>query len=116
MSTEPDRSIETLIRLAGEREMPSEEATARARDAAEQSWRRLLATRPPRAHSRVPLALAAALGLVVLGVYAWTQREPAPPAVIVARVVMLDGGAQILRGRAAQLARPGTEVASGAVL
>jgi hypothetical protein len=30
MSTEPDRSIETLIRLAGERELPSDEATTRA--------------------------------------------------------------------------------------
>jgi len=116
MSTEPDRSIETLIRLAGERELPSDEATTRARDAAEQSWRRMLATRPPRARSRIPLALAAALALVVLGVYAWTQREPAQPPVIVARVVALDGGAKVLRGRAAQLAKLGTELTSGAVL
>jgi hypothetical protein len=40
MSPDPDRSIETLIRLAGEREMPSEPAARRARAAAEESWRR----------------------------------------------------------------------------
>jgi len=76
MSTGPDRSIETLIRLAGEREMPSDEATLRARTAAEQSWQRML-QEAPRARMRIPLALAATLTLAVLGWYAWTQRDPA---------------------------------------
>ena len=36
-------SVERMIRLAGERAMPSEEAMRRARAAAEESWRRTLA-------------------------------------------------------------------------
>ena len=115
MSTDPDRSIETLIRLAGERELPSDEATARARDAAEASWRRMLASKPARPGSRIPLALAAALALVALGWYAWMQRDAAPP-VVVARVAAVDGGARIRRGRANQIARLQDEVTSGAIL
>lgn len=116
MSTGPDRSIETLIRLAGEREMPSGEATARARAAAEDSWRRMLAARPARARTRIPLALAAALALVMLGWYAWTQREAAPSREVVARVVAMDGSVRMRRGRALQITRLDAEVTSGATL
>jgi ferric-dicitrate binding protein FerR (iron transport regulator) len=116
MSTGPDRSIETLIRLAGEREMPSGEATARARDAAEASWRRMLASRPPRARARIPLALAATLALGVLGWYAWTQRQAAAPPVIAARIVAVDGNARIRHGRALQIAKLDGDVTSGATL
>ena len=87
MSTDPDRSIETLVRLAGERELPSDEAVARARAAAEEAWRRMLASEPARPRSRFPLALAATLALVVVGWYAWSHREPEQPPMIVARVV-----------------------------
>lgn len=116
MSPNSDRSIETLIRLAGERESPSGEATARARDAAEQAWRRMLADEPRRARSKFPLALAATLSLLVLGLYAWTQREAAQPPVVVARVVALEGGARIARGRALQIVKLEDEVTSGAIL
>jgi ferric-dicitrate binding protein FerR (iron transport regulator) len=116
MSTDPDRSIETLIRLAGEREMPSEEATARAREAAEHSWRRLLNEPRARARTRMPLALAAALTLVVLGWYAWTQREAAQPPAIVARVAAVEGDARIQRGRALQIARLDGDLVAGAIL
>jgi ferric-dicitrate binding protein FerR (iron transport regulator) len=116
MSTDPDRSIETLIRLAGEREMPSDEATARAHQAADQAWRRMLAGRPGRARTRIPLALAATLMLVALGCYAWTQREMLQPPVVVARLVAIDGGAQIAVGRELQLAKPQAELATGATL
>ena len=116
MSTDPDRSIETLIRLAGEREMPSHEATTRARDAARESWRRMLADKPSRARPRLPLALAAALMLIVLGWYAWTQREPAPPPVLIARVVTVDGAARIARGRDLQLAIRAADLTTGAIL
>ncbi len=115
MSTDPDRSIETLIRLAGEREMPSDQATARARDAAEQSWRRMLSERP-RARMRIPLTLAATLALAVPGWYAWMQREAGQPPLIVARVAAVEGGARILRGRAMQIARLDGELVAGATL
>jgi len=115
MSSDPDRSIETLLRLAGERELPSDEATSRARDAAEVSWRRMLASEPARRRSKIPLALAAALALVVLGWYALTQREVAPP-VLVARIVAVDGSARIRHGRALQNAKLEDDVTSGAIL
>jgi ferric-dicitrate binding protein FerR (iron transport regulator) len=115
MSTDPDRSIETLIRLAGEREMPSHQATLRAREAAERSWQRMLKERP-RSRVRVPLALAATLALVLTGWYAWTQREAAQPPVIVARVAAVDGGARIQRGRAWRSATPNSELAAGTIL
>jgi hypothetical protein len=116
MSTDPDRSIETLIRLAGEREMPSDEATARARDAAEDSWQRLLSEPRARVRPRMPLALAAALTLVVLGWYVWTQRQAAQPPVMVARIAAVEGGARIQHGRALQLARIDGDLVAGAIL
>jgi hypothetical protein len=116
MSTDPDRSIETLIRLAGEREMPSDEATARARAAAEASWRAMLADKPPQRRSRLPLALAAALTLAVLGWYAWTPRVVVQPSVLVARVVTVDGAARIARGRELQIARRDHDLMSGVIL
>jgi len=117
MSTDPDRSIETLIRLAGEREMPSDEATARARAAAEGSWRSMLHQPRPR-RLRVPLAIAAtlALALAVPGWYALNQREATQAPVVVARVVAVDGIARMASGRALGLARPDSEVMSGDTL
>jgi transmembrane sensor len=117
MSPDPDRSIETLIRLAGEREMPSEPATRRARIAAEDSWRRMLANRPPsRARIRLPLALAAALGLAVFGFYSWTPRDVSPPPMVLARVVALHGGAMLRAGDAQTVAALDAAVMSGTVL
>jgi ferric-dicitrate binding protein FerR (iron transport regulator) len=115
MSNGPDRSIETLIRLAGEREMPSDEATARARAAAEGSWRHMLAEAPPRARSRIPLALAATLGLVALGWYALKPQRPESPPMAVARVVALDGGVILVRDRASA-AGLNAEIVTGSTL
>lgn len=116
MSTDPDRSIETLIRLAGEREMPSAEATTRAREAAEQAWQQMLADKPARFRSRLPLALAATVTLAVLGWHAWTNREVAQPRVVVARLVTVDGAARIARGRELQRALPAAELTSEVIL
>jgi ferric-dicitrate binding protein FerR (iron transport regulator) len=115
MSPDPDRSIETLIRLAGEREMPSEPATRRARLAAEDSWRRMLANRPKPARFRLPLAFAAALGLAVLAFYAWVPRGDSQP-VVVARVVALDGAVTLRGGDADTRAALDAQVMSGATL
>ena len=113
MTQDPDRSFKTLLRLAGEREMPSAEATERARLAAEQAWRRALADRRRR-RGFLPIALAAGLGLVAL--FTYTRREVAPPAVAVARIEALDGAATLrsIHGRAA--VADGTEVLTGSSL
>jgi FecR-like protein len=116
MSADPDRSIETLIRLAGEREMPSAQAIARARAAAEQSWRQMLASTSPRARWRLPLALAATVTLACFGWYAWTHRGPAPPPAIVARLVSVEGTVRIARGRALPIAPPGADLTAGVIL
>src|SRR5688500_11577243 len=117
MSPDPDRSIETLIRLAGEREMPSEPAARRARIAAEESWRRMLANRPaPRARFRLPLALAAALGLVVLAFHAWTPRDISQPPMVLARVVALHGAATLRVSGAEAAVALAANVMSGTVL
>lgn len=114
MSPDPDRSIETLIRLAGERETPSEAAAQRARGAAEESWRRMLAERPARASFELPLAFAAALGLAVLGLYAWMQRDVAPP--VVARVVAHSGAAMLQRDDAESAVTLDANLLSGTTL
>ncbi len=93
-------SIEKLIRLAGEREMPSAGAMERARSAAEDSWQRTLKQAPPRPvrwRLWLPLACAAALGALVL-VF---RGGPAPEAVPVrvAQVVKLQGGAMLQDAR-----------------
>jgi len=96
-----DRSIETLIRLAGGRELPSAEGTERARVAAEAAWRRLLAATPavveaPAASRRAFWgAFVLAAGIAVLAVLVLRREaEPIPAARIVARegVPDLSGG------------------------
>ncbi len=117
MSPDPDRSIETLIRLAGEREMPSEPATRRARIAAEESWRGMLASRPaPRARFRLPLAVAAALGLVVFAFYSWAPRDIAQPPMVLARVVALHGAVTLRASGAETTVALAANVLSGTVL
>ena len=117
MSPEPDRSIETLIRLAGEREMPSEPATRRARIAAEESWRRMLANRPAtRTRFRLPLALAAALGLGILAFYSWKPRDISQPPMVLARVVALHGAATLQASGTETAVAPAADVMSGTVL
>jgi len=94
MSQETDNSVERLIKLAGERDVPSNEGTRRARAASERAWRQMLAqgSRPARRGGRFlayGLATAASVALV-----AWMmgRNEVEPPTpVTVARVLTLDG-------------------------
>lgn len=97
----PDRetAVEQLVRLAGERDMPSPEATQRARAAALESWRSALArqaggTRRPAARW---LALAAAAGIAGVAATLYWSR-PAEP-VRVARVSAVDGHAALHAGQ-----------------
>jgi ferric-dicitrate binding protein FerR (iron transport regulator) len=91
--TEHD-SVERLIKLAGERDLPSAEGMQRARAASEQAWRQTLA-QPKWKASRLGrflapgLAMAASLVLLV-----WFVGRPAPepaPPVMLGRVMAVEG-------------------------
>jgi len=116
MKPDPDRSIETLIRLAGEREAPSAAATQRARVAAEESWRRMLDTAVRRPRWRMRLAYAAALGLVAFAAWFWTQHQATPPATVVARVAGLEGIVTLRQGDADRVVTLEEDVLSGTTL
>jgi len=116
MKPDEDRSIETLIRLAGERETPSAAASARARLAAEQSWRRMLDEPAQRARWRMPLVYAAALGLAAIAIFCWTRRDAAAPATVVARIVALEGSSTLRQGDSRLAAVPDAKVMSGSTL
>jgi ferric-dicitrate binding protein FerR (iron transport regulator) len=116
MKPDPDRSIETLIRLAGEREMPSEAGMARARLAAGESWRRMLEASAPRPRWHLPVAWAAALGLVAITAGFWLLRDDTPPGTVVARVVATSGASSLSRGDAQIALARDTDVISGSTL
>jgi ferric-dicitrate binding protein FerR (iron transport regulator) len=118
MSQQTDRSLEKLLKLAGQPDMPSSDATERARNRARQSWERMLNQErvqgTPRRRSRFTWALAAAAGLAVVAVLLIATRAP-PVAVRVANVLAADEGA-VLHARKDSVVRPLTEVHSGATL
>ncbi|MES1263962.1 MAG: FecR family protein, partial [Peristeroidobacter soli] len=95
--SEHDSTIERLIKLAGERDMPTAEGMERARQAAHDSWTRTLKARdtaPSRTRRYLP-GFALAAGMAAVGVLLWTQRPlPAPPE-LVARVATLVGNARL---------------------
>jgi ferric-dicitrate binding protein FerR (iron transport regulator) len=87
-------SIESLLKLAGERDQPSREGMERARAAARSSWQQgLRAQARPASASRRSwfLGLAAAASVsVAIAALLWTRDAGAPP-VTVARVVVVEG-------------------------
>ena len=95
MRREPESQIESLLKLAGERDQPSAEALERARAAAARSWRRGLdqhdreRTRSPRRHI-LALAVAAGIAVVAATLWLWGSR---PTTMDVARVAALQGQA-----------------------
>ncbi len=118
MSSRHDRSIEDLIRLGGEREMPSAEGMERARAAAERSWRRgLEQTSKSRGFNwRIPLALAAAAGITAFALWPGIARGPTFQPVTVAHVVAMQGATVIEHADHAAPAAEGSIVLSGATL
>lgn len=104
MNQETDNSVERLIKLAGERDVPSAEGMHRARAASERAWRQMLArsSRPePRRGRFVLFGLATAASVALV---AWVvgrgDVEPAASPVMVARVLTLDGTAVASHGGA----------------
>lgn len=90
MSNE-DSPIGHLIRLAGTRDLPSTEATQRAREAAEAAWQSgLRRADQPRRTRRIWLPLAIAAGCAVLAMF-FLLKSPSPrEARVVASVVAVD--------------------------
>jgi ferric-dicitrate binding protein FerR (iron transport regulator) len=95
-----DSSIETLVRLAGERDAPSAQAFDRARAAAFASWREgLRATENARSRPRRGVwwaAAAASLSLALGGAWYWSASRPG----IVARVAAVSGDVRLSGARA----------------
>lgn len=114
MTNEHDNRIGTLIRLAGERDMPSPAALARARAAAETAWRAGLQRMPATPRARwLPAVWALAAGLFALAIGgAWYRT--APPAAPVALIAALSDGVTLTGQDAAPVV--GTVVPSGATL
>lgn len=96
MSGEPTPPLESLLKLAGERDQPSAPAMERARAAAHASWRRSLALRAgtgsrARSRPRLPAVWAAMIvaAAATLAVVWWTAVPPS--TVDVARVAAIAG-------------------------
>lgn len=103
----PDDStpIESLLRLAGERDQPAPQARERAREAAYRSWQRGLGTAAVRRPRRLAWTAAAAAALIAVAAAFW-WRGPAPVVVEVARISALRGDVRVA----------GQPLATGAVL
>ncbi len=106
MSRKTDR-IESLLKLAGERDQPTAEGMARAREAAHAAWQRGLGRASPvvsHKHRAVPWKLAAAASVVLLvaALVIAGYRGGAPERVLVARVAV-GSGTVTLDGRTAAL-------------
>jgi ferric-dicitrate binding protein FerR (iron transport regulator) len=99
VNRDPSSSIESLLKLAGQRDQPSAEALERAREAAHESWRRALAqsSSTPRRPRRLFLLAAAAVLVAATSVLFWL-RDPAP-VIAVGRIVALQGEVRDDAGR-----------------
>lgn len=119
--TQPDSesSIERLIKLAGERDMPTREGMERARLAAHESWSRGLAERAPvsrRAWRKPAMGFAIAAAITAFAVFLWPQRPvPTAPA-LVAHIATLTGSAVLHEGRAEAIARIALPLHAGSLL
>lgn len=118
MTTSSERSVEQLMKLAGEREMPAAAAMERARRAAHDSWQSALragTARAPRRWLKMSLGLATAAGLVAIALLAFRPQSPVSPQVA-ARVVSLEGGAWLQGGAGNTVVFPASDVMSGSTL
>ena len=111
--------IESLLKLAGERDQPSAEAMTRAREASHAAWQRSLARSVPAAALRTrrpftPWLLAAAASVLLLMAALVVGHRGATDPVMVARVAVASG-AVILDGQPATLAMA-TPLMSGSEL
>ena len=116
---DPETSIERLIKLAGERDLPSPEGMERARQAARESWNRMLGERAPatrRSRVKTMLGFAIAAGIAALALLTWTQRAAPPAPAFVARIATLTGGASLREDRGEIIARVALPIHAGTTL
>ena len=116
---DPETSIGRLIKLAGERDMPTPEGTQRARRAAHESWNRMLLERAPAPRFSAPKAMlgfAMAAGVAALALFSWSPRSTPQPSPVVARIATLTGGAALREDRGETIARVALPIHSGATL
>jgi ferric-dicitrate binding protein FerR (iron transport regulator) len=120
MNVDREQSVGRLIRLAGEREMPSPDATQRAHLAALQAWERALAQSPPPSRRRFFMAamvLAAAAGFSAVALLAWQRGDRASTApVIVAMVSAVEGAVALHQAPLDQAVTRNVAVPAGATL
>jgi ferric-dicitrate binding protein FerR (iron transport regulator) len=118
--TQSDSTIERLIKLAGERDIPSREGMERARLAAHGSWSRMLGQQarpaPHRSWFKPMLGFAMAAGVVALAIFNWTQRPVAAMPVLVAHIATLTGSAVLREDRADTIARVALPIRTGTTL
>ena len=109
---------ERLIKLAGERDMPSSEGTERARQAAHESWARMLKSREaaPRSSRFKWMGFALAAGMAAVGVLLWTQRPTSLPPELVAHVSTLTGDARLEDAGGGSVARVAQPIHTGTTL
>jgi transmembrane sensor len=115
-----ERSIERLIKLAGERDLPTPEGMERARRAAHESWRRMLgqqAQAPRRSWLKPVMGFAIAAGVAALAfaLFTWTQRPMREAPELVARIATFTGNA-VIEGHAETIARVALPIHAGATL
>jgi ferric-dicitrate binding protein FerR (iron transport regulator) len=116
---ESDRSIERLIKLAGERDMPSPEAMERARNEARQSFQHMLEQRPAAPSRRRVLAVrwfAVAATLAAVVSYFSLQRPGQTPPARVANFATLQGELTLLESSREIPAQVGSPVHAGNTL
>lgn len=70
-----ERSLAQLLKLSGERGMPTPRATAQAKAAAFEAWESSLQVQHSRDRRTTILAWAAAISLVVIGALAWLSHS-----------------------------------------
>jgi ferric-dicitrate binding protein FerR (iron transport regulator) len=113
-----ERSIERLIKLAGERDMPTPAGMERARLEAQESWTRAIgrgAVTARRNWFKPMLGFALAAGLAVVALLVWTQR-PQPVPELVARIATLTGRATLREVGGETLVRVDLSIHSGETL
>lgn len=118
MNESSERSVEQLMKIAGEREMPAAAAMERARLAAHDSWQTALrqgSARAPRRWLKISLGLATAAGFLTMALLAFRPESPVPPQVA-ARVISLEGGALSQGGAGGTVVFPASEVMTGTTL
>lgn len=99
-----ERSLARLLKLSGEREAPSPEATARAHAAALDAWQSSLRNTRAMRKRYLLSSLAAAFSITLIGALAWTSFDPSRnEPLVVAHIIGLSGSATVTDANGSRL-------------